>query len=184
MLQISLSGPDLVTASTNPSGSKSGKTRGVSPALLSLLQTVPQAPVATSGCAPPDVAFELGCLTPKIVVSESGASRVWGCPPGSEPYNSTHCLRTTPVTRTCPDGSVVPASSSCPPVPAPPAPTVTPDVPDVPPVFQEPAFQDPAASGGFEPAAASLFARVPRWAWWLGGFSAVLGTALVIRSRR
>jgi hypothetical protein len=55
------------------------------------------APV-TGGCAPGDVLSEMGCLTPMVPMPGSTSmNTIWGCPAGSQPYNSQYCLRTNDV---------------------------------------------------------------------------------------
>lgn len=49
-----------------------------------------------SGCQAPDVMSEYGCLTAKVPMPGSSSWNViYGCPPGSEPYSASHCLRTS-----------------------------------------------------------------------------------------
>jgi hypothetical protein len=52
-------------------------------------------PSGSSGCQAPDVMSEFGCLTAKIPMPGSVPRRtIYGCPPDSQPYSATHCLRT------------------------------------------------------------------------------------------
>jgi hypothetical protein len=52
----------------------------------------------TGGCAPGDVLSEMGCLTPMVPMPGSTSmNTIWGCPAGSQPYNSQYCLRTNDV---------------------------------------------------------------------------------------
>lgn len=87
--------PDSVVAAPQPKVSKFLLATFAPKATSSTYDRAASSPGA---CAAPNVQSEFGCLTPMVPVAGSTATNtVWGCPAGSQPYNSKYCLMTNDV---------------------------------------------------------------------------------------